>query len=97
MPPFFQVAPWPDATPGGSDLVAALARHDYHGAVGLVQQGVRHAADRGADPAETTGSHDDLLGVAGLGRSGDRFRGRSLDKVRLDSGPGAELLLELGE
>ena len=50
-------------------MVGGRGRYDDDGVIGLMQQGVRHAAQRGAEAPQTARADDDLVGARALARA----------------------------
>ena len=59
-------------------------RDDHDGHVRLVQQRVRHTAERGAEGPEAARSDDDLLGAARFGDPHERLRRGALPELLLE-------------
>jgi len=64
-------------------VVRRGGRHDDDRVVGVLEQRVRHAAERGREPAQAARADDDLVGVAVARELRDLLGGRSLEDDRL--------------
>ena len=74
--------------PGGplTGVVRGRGRHDDDGVVGLMQQGVRHAAQRTAEAPQAAGADDDLVGLALPREVSEAFGDRTLENDAFRTG-----------